>query len=127
MSRYGRLSKEEVNAIWLNMSGLACWFVDLQPVITATPKRLLRASAKSNATGQPVSLMDGKLSFSLPADMTDPGGKLGAGEQHARLLRCHRAKAVIVGLSVTIPAKIWVCCPNVWKINSAAATPSFRW
>jgi len=35
------------------------------------------ASAESNATGQPVSLMDGKLSFSLPADMTDQSGKLG--------------------------------------------------
>ncbi|MFV0570013.1 MAG: hypothetical protein ACK5NJ_15805, partial [Citrobacter portucalensis] len=29
------------------------------------------AAAESNATGQPVSLLDGKLSFSLPADMTD--------------------------------------------------------
>lgn len=35
------------------------------------------ASAESNATGQAVSLMDGKLSFSLPADMTDQSGKLG--------------------------------------------------
>ncbi len=35
------------------------------------------ASAESNATGQPVSLLDGKLSFSLPADMTDQSGKLG--------------------------------------------------
>ncbi|KGB09254.1 protein dcrB [Enterobacteriaceae bacterium ATCC 29904] len=35
------------------------------------------ASAESNATSQPISLMDGKLSFSLPADMTDQSGKLG--------------------------------------------------
>jgi len=35
------------------------------------------ASAESNATGQPVSLLDGKLTFSLPADMTDQSGKLG--------------------------------------------------
>ena len=35
------------------------------------------ASAESNATGQPVTLLDGKLSFSLPADMTDQSGKLG--------------------------------------------------
>ncbi|MGK9174941.1 DcrB family lipoprotein [Yokenella regensburgei] len=35
------------------------------------------ASAESNAAGQPVSLLDGKLSFSLPADMTDQSGKLG--------------------------------------------------
>ena len=27
--------------------------------------------AESNATGNPVNLLDGKLSFSLPADMTD--------------------------------------------------------
>lgn len=42
---------------------------------TKTPAQ--GASAESNATGQPVSLMDGKLSFSLPADMTDQSGKLG--------------------------------------------------
>ncbi|HAT3903707.1 TPA: DcrB family lipoprotein [Citrobacter koseri] len=34
-------------------------------------------STESNATGQPVSLLDGKLTFSLPADMTDQSGKLG--------------------------------------------------
>ena len=33
--------------------------------------------AESNATGNPVNLLDGKLSFSLPADMTDQSGKLG--------------------------------------------------
>ncbi len=32
--------------------------------------------AESNATGNPVNLLDGKLSFSLPADMTDQSGKL---------------------------------------------------
>ena len=30
--------------------------------------------AESNATGNPVNLLDGKLSFSLPADMTDQSG-----------------------------------------------------
>ncbi|WP_312951585.1 DcrB family lipoprotein [Superficieibacter sp.] len=35
------------------------------------------ASAESNATGQPISLLDGKVTFSLPADMTDQSGKLG--------------------------------------------------
>lgn len=35
------------------------------------------ASAESNAAAKPVSLLDGKLNFSLPADMTDQSGKLG--------------------------------------------------
>ncbi|POP45184.1 hypothetical protein CHU32_12240 [Superficieibacter electus] len=35
------------------------------------------APAESNASGQPVSLMDGKVTFSLPADMSDQSGKLG--------------------------------------------------
>lgn len=35
------------------------------------------AAAESNAAAQPVSLLDGKLSFSLPAGMTDQSGKLG--------------------------------------------------
>lgn len=34
-------------------------------------------AAESNATGQPVSLLDGKLTFSLPAGMSDQSGKLG--------------------------------------------------
>ena len=35
------------------------------------------ASTESNTTGQPVSLLDGKVTFSLPADMSDQSGKLG--------------------------------------------------
>lgn len=35
------------------------------------------ATESSAASGQPVSLLDGKLSFSLPADMSDQSGKLG--------------------------------------------------
>ena len=42
---------------------------------TKTPAQ--GAAPESNATGQPVTLLDGKLSFSLPADMTDQSGKLG--------------------------------------------------
>ncbi|WBM70775.1 DcrB family lipoprotein [Buttiauxella sp. WJP83] len=33
--------------------------------------------AAASASGQPVSLLDGKISFALPADMTDQSGKLG--------------------------------------------------
>ena len=35
------------------------------------------AASESNATGQPVTLLDGKVTFSLPADMSDQSGKLG--------------------------------------------------
>ncbi|HGC6390886.1 TPA: DcrB family lipoprotein [Cronobacter dublinensis] len=34
-------------------------------------------ASQSEASGQPISLLDGKLSFSLPTDMTDQSGKLG--------------------------------------------------
>ncbi|EMA8654913.1 DcrB family lipoprotein [Cronobacter dublinensis] len=34
-------------------------------------------ASQSEASGHPISLLDGKLSFSLPADMTDQSGKLG--------------------------------------------------
>ncbi|EPN9602748.1 DcrB family lipoprotein [Cronobacter sakazakii] len=34
-------------------------------------------ASQSEASGQPVSLLDGKLSFSLPSDMTDQSGKVG--------------------------------------------------
>ena len=42
---------------------------------TKTPAQ--GAASESNATGQPVSLLDGKVTFSLPADMSDQSGKLG--------------------------------------------------
>ena len=46
--------------------------------------------AESNATGNPVNLLDGKLSFSLPADMTDQSGKLGTQDNnmHVSFLGC---------------------------------------
>ncbi|ELY3804126.1 DcrB family lipoprotein [Cronobacter sakazakii] len=34
-------------------------------------------ASQSEASGQPVSLLDGKLSFSLPSDMNDQSGKVG--------------------------------------------------
>ncbi len=62
----------------VNMSELACWLWGLRPVMikTLTLRRRVRLR-ESNATGNPVNLLDGKLSFSLPADMTDQSGKLG--------------------------------------------------
>ena len=42
---------------------------------TKTPTQ--GAAAESNASGQAVSLLDGKLSFTLPAGMADQSGKLG--------------------------------------------------
>ena len=42
---------------------------------TKTPAQ--GAASESNATGQPVTLLDGKVTFSLPADMSDQSGKLG--------------------------------------------------
>ena len=35
------------------------------------------APAATSASGQPIELLDGKLSFALPADMTDQSGKVG--------------------------------------------------
>ena len=42
---------------------------------TKTPAQ--GAAPESNATVQPVTLLDGKVTFSLPADMSDQSGKLG--------------------------------------------------
>ena len=46
--------------------------------------------AESNATGNPVNLLDGKLSFSLPADMTDQSGKLQVVTNKAIELKGHK-------------------------------------
>ena len=42
---------------------------------TSTPSQ--GSAAASDAAGQAISLLDGKLSFTLPAGMTDQSGKLG--------------------------------------------------
>jgi hypothetical protein len=58
------------------------------------------ASAESNASGQPVTLLDGKLSFSLPAGMTDQSGKLGTQSNNMHVYSDstgQRAVIVIVG------------------------------
>lgn len=55
------------------------------------------AAAESNASGQPVTLLDGKLSFSLPADMTDQSGKLGTQSNNMHVYSdASGEKAVIV-------------------------------
>ena len=57
--------------IGLLVAGLAaCDNSDTKSAAQAAP-------AESSASGQPISLLEGKLTFSLPADMTDQSGKLG--------------------------------------------------
>lgn len=84
-------------------------------------------AAESNATGLPVSLLDGKLSFSLPADMTDQSGKLGTQANNMHVYSdATGQKAVIVIVEITL-TKSCPCWQNVWKISNAAATRSCRW
>ncbi|AYN28368.1 MULTISPECIES: DcrB family lipoprotein [Buttiauxella] len=54
-------------------------------------------AAQSSATGQPVSLLDGKISFALPAEMTDQSGKLGTQSNNMHVYSdASGQKAVIV-------------------------------
>ncbi|WP_297199877.1 DcrB family lipoprotein [uncultured Pluralibacter sp.] len=58
------------------------------------------AAAESNATGQPVSLLDGKLTFALPAGMSDQSGKLGTQANNMHVYSdATGQKAVIVIMS----------------------------
>ena len=69
---------------------------------TKTPAQ--GAAAESNASGQPVTLLDGKLSFSLPADMTDQSGKLGTQSNNMHVYSDatgQKAVIVIVGDDTT--------------------------
>ena len=75
--------------------------------------------AESNATGNPVNLLDGKLSFSLPADMTDQSGKLGTQANNMHVWSSSS--------SATAPMKIWRCWRSVWKISNVAAIRSCKW
>lgn len=84
------------------------------------------AAAESSATGQPVSLLDGKLSFSLPADMTDQSGKLGTRANNMHVYSDatgQKAVIVIVGDNTN---EDWLCWQNARKISSVAATRSCR-
>ena len=83
--------------------------------------------AESNATGNPVNLLDGKLSFSLPADMTDQSGKLGTQANNMHVWSdATGQKAVIVIMAIT-RKKIWRCWRSVWKISNVAAIRSCKW
>lgn len=56
------------------------------------------AAAESNTSGQAISLLDGKLSFTLPAGMADQSGKLGTQANNMHVYSdATGQKAVIVG------------------------------
>lgn len=62
------------------------------------------ASAESSTAAQPISLLDGKLSFSLPAGMTDQSGKLGTQANNMHVYSDatgQKAVIVIVGDNTT--------------------------
>lgn len=61
-------------------------------------------AAESSAAGQPVSLLDGKISFALPAEMTDQSGKLGTQANNMHVYSdASGQKAVIVIVGENTP------------------------
>jgi hypothetical protein len=80
--------------------------------------------AESNATGNPVNLLDGKLSFSLPADMTDQSGKLGTQANNMHVWSdATGQKAVIVIMGDDPKEDLAVLA----KISNVAAIRSCKW
>ncbi len=62
------------------------------------------AAAEGNANAQPVSLLDGKVSFALPPDMTDQSGKVGTQTNNMHVYSDatgQKAVIVIVGDNTT--------------------------
>lgn len=67
------------------------------------------SSSESTPSGQPVSLLDGKLSFSLPADMIDQSGKLGTQANNMHIYSDatgQKAVIVILGDNTTEPLDV---------------------
>ena len=61
-------------------------------------------AAESSTAGQSVSLLDGKISFALPADMTDQSGKLGTQANNMHVYSdASGQKAVIVIVGENTP------------------------
>lgn len=85
------------------------------------------AAAESNASGQAISLLDGKLSFTLPAGMADQSGKLGTRANNMHVYSDATGRKRSSSSSATAPMKIWRCWRKRPKISSAAATRSCRW
>ncbi len=83
--------------------------------------------AESNATGNPVNLLDGKLSFSLPADMTDQSGKLGTQANNMHVWSDATGQKAVIVIMGDDPKKIWRCWRSVWKISNVAAIRSCKW
>ncbi len=105
-------------AIWLNMSELACWLWGLRPDDKDTNATAQGSVAESNATGNPVNLLDGKLSFSLPADMTDQSGKLGTQANNMHVWSDATGQKAVIVIMGDDPKKIWRCWRSVWKISN---------
>lgn len=83
--------------------------------------------AESNATGNPVNLLDGKLSFSLPADMTDQSGKLGTQANNMHVWSDATGQKQSSSSWAMIRKKIWRCWRSAWKISNVAAIRSCKW
>jgi cell division protein ZapA (FtsZ GTPase activity inhibitor) len=69
--------KEEVMGNLVKYVGIGLLVLGLAACDNNDSKTATTPAAQSSAAGQPVSLLDGKISFALPADMTDQSGKLG--------------------------------------------------
>ena len=78
------------------------------------------AAAESNASGRAISLLDGKLSFTLPAGMADQSGKLGTVRTICTSTLTLPARKRSSSSSATAPMKIWRCWRNAGR---SAAQP----
>ncbi|MBB1202094.1 DUF1795 domain-containing protein [Enterobacteriaceae bacterium 89] len=58
-------------------AGIGLLVMGLAACDNSDSKAPAQGASAAQSSAQPVSLLDGKLSFSLPADMTDQSGKLG--------------------------------------------------
>ncbi len=110
------------------MSELACWLWGLRPVMIKITNATAQGSvAESNASGNPVNLLDGKLSFSLPADMTDQSGKLGTQANNMHVWSDATGQKAVIVIMGDDPMKIWRCWRSAWKISNVAAIRSCKW
>lgn len=83
--------------------------------------------AESNATANTVNLLDGKLSFSLPADMTDQSGKLGTQANNMHVWSDATGQKAVIIIMGDDRKKTWLCWRSVWKISNVAAIHNCKW
>lgn len=93
---------------------------------TKDTKAASDGAAASAPAGQQVSLLDGKLAFTLPVGMADQSGKLGNRANNMHVYADSTGQRAVIVIWATRPPTARRPRPSARRIPSARVTPTCR-